>query len=116
MGCLRQGSADTLRGGSFANNNDNNVRCAYRNNNSPNNRNNNWGFRVVEGDGTLLHSTTQHRALRPATACRAKSRELAQPIPVRARIDRAGHILKGPVPNPEPERRPGRHRPTVGRL
>jgi hypothetical protein len=35
-----------LRGGSF-NNNQNNVRCAYRNNRNPNNRNNNNGFRIV---------------------------------------------------------------------
>ncbi|MCP4211777.1 MAG: SUMF1/EgtB/PvdO family nonheme iron enzyme [Halieaceae bacterium] len=35
-----------LRGGSF-NNNDRNVRCAYRNNRHPHNRNNNVGFRVV---------------------------------------------------------------------
>jgi hypothetical protein len=34
-----------LRGGSF-NNNDRNVRCAYRNNNNPNNRNDNNGFRL----------------------------------------------------------------------
>ncbi len=35
-----------LRGGAF-NNNQRNARCAYRNNNEPNNRNNNIGFRVV---------------------------------------------------------------------
>ena len=35
-----------LRGGAF-NNNQRNVRCAYRNRNNPNNRNNNNGFRVV---------------------------------------------------------------------
>jgi formylglycine-generating enzyme required for sulfatase activity len=35
-----------LRGGAF-NNNDNNLRCAYRNDNDPDNRNNNIGFRVV---------------------------------------------------------------------
>ncbi len=35
-----------LRGGSF-NNNAENVRCAYRNRNNPNNQNNNFGFRVV---------------------------------------------------------------------
>ncbi|MBC7233296.1 MAG: SUMF1/EgtB/PvdO family nonheme iron enzyme [Chloroflexi bacterium] len=35
-----------LRGGSW-NNNRNNVRCAYRDRNNPNNRNNNIGFRVV---------------------------------------------------------------------
>jgi hypothetical protein len=37
-----------LRGGAF-NNNERNVRCAYRNRNNPNNRNNNIGFRVVCG-------------------------------------------------------------------
>lgn len=35
-----------LRGGSW-NNNERNARCAYRNRNNPNNRNNNIGFRVV---------------------------------------------------------------------
>ena len=35
-----------LRGGSF-NNNARNVRCAYRNDNDPDNRNDNIGFRVV---------------------------------------------------------------------
>lgn len=35
-----------MRGGAF-NNNDNNLRCAYRNNNDTTNRNNNIGFRVV---------------------------------------------------------------------
>jgi hypothetical protein len=34
------------RGGAF-NNNDRNVRCAYRNHNNPNNWNNNLGFRVA---------------------------------------------------------------------
>ena len=35
-----------LRGGSW-NNNDNNMQCANRNRNNPDNRNNNIGFRVV---------------------------------------------------------------------
>lgn len=35
-----------LRGGSF-NNNEDNARCSIRNNNHPDNRNNNNGFRVV---------------------------------------------------------------------
>jgi len=35
-----------VRGGAF-NNNQRNVRCAYRNRNNPNNLNNNRGFRVV---------------------------------------------------------------------
>ena len=35
-----------VRGGAF-NNNYRNARCAYRNNNDPDNRNDNIGFRVV---------------------------------------------------------------------
>jgi hypothetical protein len=35
-----------VRGGSW-NNNQDNARAAYRNNNTPDNRNNNMGFRVV---------------------------------------------------------------------
>ena len=38
--------AFVLRGGSW-NNNPRNCRSAYRNNNAPDNRNNNIGFRVV---------------------------------------------------------------------
>jgi len=41
-----------VRGGSF-NNNANNVRCAVRNNNNPDNRNDNNGFRVVVSHGFL---------------------------------------------------------------
>jgi formylglycine-generating enzyme required for sulfatase activity len=43
-----QGRADgtrVLRGGAFNNNRDN-ARCAYRNDNHPDNRNDNIGFRV----------------------------------------------------------------------
>jgi hypothetical protein len=39
-------TARVVRGGAF-NNEDRNVRCAYRNRNNPNNRNDNIGFRVV---------------------------------------------------------------------
>ncbi len=48
MGRLFGAGADSqaLRGGSYFNTEDN-VRCAYRNRNNPNNRNNNVGFRVV---------------------------------------------------------------------
>jgi len=38
-------AARVLRGGAF-NNNERNVRCAYRNRNNSNNRNDNNGFRV----------------------------------------------------------------------
>jgi formylglycine-generating enzyme required for sulfatase activity len=37
-----------LRGGSWNNNNDNNLRVANRNNNNPTNYNNNIGFRCVQ--------------------------------------------------------------------
>jgi hypothetical protein len=36
-----------LRGGSWNNNNENNLRADYRNRNNPNNRNNNRGFRLA---------------------------------------------------------------------
>ena len=43
---LARKHACVVRGGSF-NNNADNARCANRNDNNPNNRNNNIGFRVV---------------------------------------------------------------------
>jgi hypothetical protein len=47
-----------LRGGSWNNNNNDNYRSAYRNNNWPDNRNNNIGFRVVlAAPSTLLNQT-----------------------------------------------------------
>jgi hypothetical protein len=39
-------SGEVVRGGSW-NNHQDNARCAYRNRNQPDNRNNNLGFRVV---------------------------------------------------------------------
>jgi formylglycine-generating enzyme required for sulfatase activity len=42
-----------LRGGAF-NNNQRNVRCAYRNNNNPDNLNNNIGFRLVVAHDLLF--------------------------------------------------------------
>jgi hypothetical protein len=45
-----------LRGGAW-NNNWNNARCAYRNNNHPDNRNDNIGFRVVVAhDSQMIRS------------------------------------------------------------
>jgi len=61
----RQGwpkGARVCRGGSF-NNNRNNVRCAYRNDNDPDNRNNNIGFRVAASHS--LHSHARSRGLCP---------------------------------------------------
>ncbi|MFQ5630219.1 MAG: SUMF1/EgtB/PvdO family nonheme iron enzyme [bacterium] len=39
-----------MRGGAY-NNDADNLRCAYRNNNIPTNRNNNVGFRCVQDAG-----------------------------------------------------------------
>nr|WP_233744878.1 SUMF1/EgtB/PvdO family nonheme iron enzyme [Leptodesmis sichuanensis] len=48
-----------MRGGSW-NNNPRNCRSAYRNNNNPDNRNNNIGFRVVcAAASTLLYQNWQ---------------------------------------------------------
>jgi hypothetical protein len=47
-----------VRGGCF-NNNQRNARCAYRNNNHPDNRNNNLGFRVVVSHGLLMSPEMQ---------------------------------------------------------
>jgi formylglycine-generating enzyme required for sulfatase activity len=50
---LAENDVRVLRGGAF-NNEDRNVRCAYRNRNNPNNRNNNIGFRVVVCASSML--------------------------------------------------------------
>ena len=50
---LAENDARVLRGGAF-NNNERNVRCAYRNRNNPNNEWNNSGFRVVVVSPMLL--------------------------------------------------------------
>ncbi|MFM6058740.1 MAG: SUMF1/EgtB/PvdO family nonheme iron enzyme [Microcystis sp.] len=42
-----------LRGGSW-NNNPENCRCAYRNRNNPDNRNNNIGLRLVASSSAFL--------------------------------------------------------------
>ena len=58
--------ARVLRGGAF-NNNRNNARCAYRNNNHPDNQWNNNGFRVVVSHncprpaGNVVWSWLDHR-------------------------------------------------------
>jgi len=42
------GTLRVLRGGAWNNNNLNRLRCAVRNNNDPDNRNNNRGFRCAQ--------------------------------------------------------------------
>jgi hypothetical protein len=46
-------SGRVVRGGSF-NNNQDNLRCAFRNRNNPDNRNNNRGFRLVCGSSIMI--------------------------------------------------------------
>jgi hypothetical protein len=58
-----------LRGGSF-NNNQRNARCAYRNNNDPDNRNDNIGFRVVVSHD--FYNTPEMRIGLPADAPRRR--------------------------------------------
>ena len=57
-----------LRGGSFGNNNENNLRCAARNNNNPNNRNDNIGFRVC---ASTFFSGSDLDTAAAAWSCRA---------------------------------------------
>ncbi|MBM3133779.1 MAG: hypothetical protein FJZ89_00505 [Chloroflexi bacterium] len=66
-----------VRGGSF-NNNQRNVRCAYRNRNNPDNFNRNIGFRLVVSHGFRGVS----RKCRAARASRPR-KKLAWPVPGR---------------------------------
>jgi len=47
IGRMFGGSFGAWRGASWNNNNQDNLRCSYRNDNNASNRNNNNGFRVV---------------------------------------------------------------------
>ena len=51
----------SLRGGSWINNNPDNLRAAYRNNNHPDKRNNNIGLRVVVAPSTPSEAQTSSR-------------------------------------------------------
>ncbi len=75
-GQVRSTARRVLRGGAF-NNNSRNVRCAYRNNNDPDNRNNNIGFRVVVS--TLFYNSRMAWRRNDATG----TRRMAEPVPGR---------------------------------
>jgi hypothetical protein len=93
-----------LRGGSF-NNNQRNVRCAYRNRNNPNNRNRNNGFRVVVAHdfpnaGTARRPCNLRVAL--ASGSRLEKRRgpsLAESCSARSRT---GRIATAPPPGQQP--------------
>jgi len=53
-----------LRGGSWNNNNEDNLRCANRNNNHPTNRNNNNGFRGASTGHARARPSTDDRGVR----------------------------------------------------
>ncbi|MBM3130781.1 MAG: hypothetical protein FJ009_19410 [Chloroflexi bacterium] len=79
-----------LRGGSF-NNHQNNVRCAARNRNNPDNRNRNNGARLVVS--TLFYPVViSRRAL-----CAEKSRTLGAEISRSARNDKWKPELRGGI-------------------
>jgi len=54
-----EGVSRVLRGGSWNNDNTDNFRCAYRNNNKPENRNNNNGFRCASTLDAGTRSSTE---------------------------------------------------------
>ena len=66
-----------LRGGSWINNDPSNLRCCNRNNNHPDNRNNNIGFRCVVGvSGSARKESEGHGAVRRGgDALRRQSQE-----------------------------------------
>ncbi|MBM4431271.1 MAG: hypothetical protein FJ026_13145 [Chloroflexi bacterium] len=69
-----------LRGGSWANNNERNARCSYRNNDHPANFNDNNGFRVVVSDRFPQRaSSAAHREM--GGRCPHELRERAGPVP-----------------------------------
>ncbi|MGB8645687.1 MAG: SUMF1/EgtB/PvdO family nonheme iron enzyme [Anaerolineae bacterium] len=83
------------RGGSF-NNNQNNVRCAYRNRNNPDNLNNNMGFRVALSHVFL--SYRKYGASRIPIRRRGLKNGLACSWPRSAHDGRAGQIQNSPAP------------------
>ena len=89
-----------LRGGAW-NNNDNNMQCANRNRNNPDNRNNNIGFRVVASTFSLAIPLVARNARR-GTPSRPREK-MAESVP--GRVQLFGYLRKldransnGPAP------------------
>lgn len=81
-----------VRGGAF-NNNQRNVRCAYRNRNNPNNRNRNNGFRVV-----VAHAFPFCRNCGAVKAASPRLEKRRDPFLAVLRACGAGQIHKPPRP------------------
>ena len=100
----RANSHRVLRGGAF-NNNENNVRCAYRNRNNPNNRNNNIGLRVVVAHDFPIAGTARRlRELWLAPACGPRLEKRRGPSLADARMKACafGQIATAPPPGQHP--------------
>jgi len=76
-----------LRGGAF-NNNQRNVRCAYRNHNNTNNRNDNNGFRVVVVASHDFHAGRKCQV--------GQATQGVATLPGRGRERRRGPVLAAP--------------------
>jgi len=91
-----------LRGGAW-NNNPMNCRAANRNDNAPDNRNNNIGFRVCRGAHIVIIPVPRQGALwrLPELSAdhglpdEAGERSMAQACPVRTRLARRAHSKTG---------------------
>ncbi len=85
-----------LRGGGFGNNDDN-VRCAARNDNDPTNRNDNVGFRVVLS--TLFAAGTARRAAPARVGLPGRGKKWRSLFPAAPELRApAGHITTAPPP------------------
>gem|GEM_PF-1860694 len=86
-----------LRGGAFNNDTDN-VRCAYRNRNDPDNRNDNIGFRVVASTFSQRRRRKCQAGADVAVPSRPR-RKMAESVPGRApRRQRSRANNNGPAP------------------
>jgi hypothetical protein len=69
-----------LRGGAW-NNNEDNARCAYRNRNNADNRNNNVGFRLAESFCPASSRGSEMRRVMSATRAAAIPGRTTGPLP-----------------------------------
>ncbi len=103
------GCARVVRGGSWNNDNPDNLSCAYRNNNHPDNRDNNIGFRcVVVGESARrcfrkrnrlawcwpgarpCQSEPRSHLIRPAKPRRSRGKDAARAVAGRPRAESYG--------------------------
>ena len=108
----RQGrpkGARVVHGGSF-NNNRRNARCACRNNNEPDNRNNNIGFRVVASHS--LHFLIRFQGCTPCIH-RGQKCSTFTDVSRGQTGEKRGRALAPPSPRPSPHGRGGNGKPNI---